>query len=279
MGVLIQVLAALPLALLLGSWTLCALAARSSNVELNPSAAPTAAAQLARRKSTFDYTRLSLTNSTDNIITDAQPKGNEIKFRNLLLFFLSLIPTIHVLISLVLVLESHSKHHPPSQSIYGLLVTLAGWIVVLVTLLGVITRHVRYMNAIQPLQWFYSATFGVLLYEYWNRLDLILEDFGHYSTDMRTFFGVSATVVALFVLALTMPVELDLDFVHQYGYGYSSVSCGPYLSFVDCFGFRSTVVMQVEALVGTALLREHRLRMLPKRIFIGGGGGCFPSFF
>jgi hypothetical protein len=135
------------------------------------------------------------------------------------------------------------------------------------------------MNAIQPLQWFYSATFGVLLYEYWNRLDLILEDFGHYSTDMRTFFGVSATVVALFVLALTMPVELDLDFVHQYGYGYSSVSCGPYLSFVDCFGFRSTVVMQVEALVGTALLREHRLRMLPKRIFIGGGGGCFPSFF
>ncbi|KAG0006808.1 hypothetical protein BGZ65_003355 [Modicella reniformis] len=219
-----QVLATVPLAFIVTSGILCAIAARSSNIELNPSAAPSAEAQLARRKSTFDYTRLSHSDSSGNPTGDVQPKSKQIKIRNWILFLLTLIPTASALVSLILALESSddSLDRTLLQRIYGPFVTLTGWIVVLVVLLGVITHRIRYMNAIQPLQWFYSANFGVLLYEFWIRLDLIVQDVGHYTADMWVFFGVAATVIALFVIALTMPAELDLNYEHQYGYGYSS---------------------------------------------------------
>ncbi|KAG0245754.1 hypothetical protein BGX31_006228 [Mortierella sp. GBA43] len=104
------------------------------------------------------------------------------------------------------------------------------------------------MVAIQPLQWFYSAAFTLMVYEGWCRLDLILEDFGHYSPDMWSFFGLAATISALFVLALTMPAELDLDFVHQYGYGYSSTkhamspeAYASYLSWLFFSWFNGTI--------------------------------------
>ncbi|KAF9999988.1 hypothetical protein BGZ79_006427 [Entomortierella chlamydospora] len=220
MGVqLMHVLAAIPLAITIVSGTICALAARSSNIELNPSAQPTAA-ELTRRKSIFDYTKLPSTDAVDNAAANFQPKAKEIKIRNILLFILSLIPTAFILTSLILVIQSGSSDQTLLESLFGPIVLLAGWALVLVVLLGVITHRIRYMNAIQSLQWFYSTTTAILLVEFWYRIDLILE--GDYSADMLIFYGVAATVLALFGIALTMPAELDLAFVHRYGYGYSS---------------------------------------------------------
>ncbi|KAF9432269.1 hypothetical protein BGZ76_011034 [Entomortierella beljakovae] len=218
---LMQVLAAIPLALALISLTICELAARSSNIELNPSAAPPpAAVQLARRKSIFDYTKLPNTDSNENTTSDDQPRRKEIKIRTIVLFILSLIPTTFVLVSLILVLEAEDQWH--FGTLFAPAITLVGWITAQLIILGVITHRIQFMRAIQPLQWFYSSTTVVLLVEFWNRVDLILE--GNYSVDMWAFFGVSTTVLALFVISLTMPAELDLDFVHRSGYGYSSAN-------------------------------------------------------
>ncbi|KAF9182238.1 hypothetical protein BGZ51_004856 [Haplosporangium sp. Z 767] len=224
MGIpLMQVLATVPTALLLTAGTICFLASRSSNIELNPSAAPTGSAQIARRKSTFDYTRLASHDPSDaaDRQNNIQPKAKEIKIRTAVLFILSFIPATFVAISLFLALESGSDR-TLFQRLYAPLITLIGWTIALIVLLGVMSHRIRYMGAIQPLQWFYSATFTILLFEFWNRLDMILEGNGKYKLDMWIFFGVSLTVLVLWVIAITMPAELDLDFVHQYGYGYSS---------------------------------------------------------
>ncbi|KAF9361710.1 hypothetical protein BGX26_000065 [Mortierella sp. AD094] len=221
MGVqLMHVLAAIPLAFTVASGTICALAAKSSNIELNPSAAQSAATQFARRKSIFDYTKLPNTDAADNTTENAQPKAKEIKNRNIILFILSLIPTAFLLASLILVIQSDTSGQTLFESLYGPIVLLAGWALVLVVLLGVITHRIHYTNAIQPLQWFYATTSAILLVEFWHRIDLILD--GDYSAEMFVFYGVAATVLVLFGIALTMPAELDLAFVHQYDYGYSS---------------------------------------------------------
>ncbi|KAG0198978.1 hypothetical protein BGX28_007646 [Mortierella sp. GBA30] len=242
-----QVLATVPLALMLASGTICAIASRSSNIELNPSAAPPAAAQLARRKSTFDYTRLVSNESTESTTVDVQPKAKDMKIRTFLLFFLSLIPTTFVSISLVLSLESGSDR-TVFQRLFAPAITLIGWAIVLALLFGLITHRIRYPSALQPLQWFYSGTLAMLVYDFWNRIDMILEGAGKYTFDMWIFFAVSLAVLALWLIALTMPAELDLDFVHQYGYGYSSSehemspeACASYMSWLFFSWFNGVI--------------------------------------
>ncbi|KAI1302552.1 hypothetical protein EDD11_005598 [Mortierella claussenii] len=233
MGItLMQALAAVPLACTLVSGTICALATKSSNIELNPTA--TAAVQHeqqqqqrrrhSRRNSTFDYTQLANHDAAENTTADTQPKAKQIKIRTIALFVLSLIPTLFVLTSVILALESitDSTDQTLFQRLFAPVSNLAGWIVVETVLLLVMTHRIRYTNAIQPLQWFYSSTVALLLYEFWYRLDFILKGSWHYSVDMWVFFGVAATTLVLFLMALTMPAELNIDFVHQYGYGYSS---------------------------------------------------------
>ncbi|KAF9935900.1 hypothetical protein BGZ67_002885 [Mortierella alpina] len=219
---LTQVLAVVPLALMLASGTIGALASRSSNIELNPSAAPPVAAQLARRKSTFDYTRLaSMDPQEPSATTETQPKGLEIKIRTISLFLLSLIPTALAVVSVVLSLDSKSDRSE-FERLFAPVVTLVGWVIVLAALFAVITHRVRFSSAIQPLQWFYSSALALLIYEFWNRIDVILEGVSKYHLDTWLFFAGLLTVLLVWAIALTMPAELDLDFVHQYGYGYSS---------------------------------------------------------
>ncbi|KAF8984135.1 hypothetical protein BGZ46_008751 [Entomortierella lignicola] len=238
MGVeLMQVLAAIPLACTILSGSIIAIASRSSNIELNPSAAPTT--QLNRRGSTFDFTKLPKTDDSEHPTEDEQPKEKEIKIRNIILFVFSLIPTTFVLVSFILALESDTSEQTLLEIIFSPLVSLVGWIVVLVVLLGVITHRIAYMHAIQPLQWFYTTTTATLLVEFWSRIDLILD--GDYSNGMLVFYGVAATVFLLFGIVLTMPAELDLGIVHQYGYGYSSakhvISPESYASYLSWLSF------------------------------------------
>ncbi|KAG0044863.1 hypothetical protein BGZ83_009850 [Gryganskiella cystojenkinii] len=222
---LMHVLAAVPLALILISGTVCALATKSSNIELNPSAAdndPSSRPSLfARRKSTFDYTRLGSNEAGTSLSSTQQPKAKEIKIRTLALFILSLIPTAFVAISFFLAIQD-TADRTLFQRIFAPSVQLAGWTLTLFVLLAMLTRRVRYMNAIQPTQWFYTSTLGVLIYDFWLRIDMIVAGRGHYPVDMWVFFGVASVILALTAIALTMPTELDFDFVHRYGYGYSS---------------------------------------------------------
>ncbi|KAF9388063.1 hypothetical protein CPC16_006719 [Podila verticillata] len=216
---LIQVLAALPLGVTLASATICAIAAKLS-AEDDASSPSSNSAIFARRKSTFDYTRLANNDLTPDESPNAQPKASEIKVRNVLLFLGSLVPTVFTTLALVLSLTSDSTDRTLFQRLFAPLVSLAGWLLVLVTLLLVITHRVKHRNAIQPLQWFYSATVCVLIYAFWIRLDQILYE--KWAAKMWVFFGTSGVVFALWIVALTMPAELDIDFVHRHGYGYSS---------------------------------------------------------
>ncbi|KAF9211230.1 hypothetical protein BGZ59_008367 [Podila verticillata] len=216
---LIQVLAALPLGVTLASATICAIAAKLS-AEDDASSPSSNSAIFARRKSTFDYTRLANNDLTPDESPNAQPKASEIKVRNVLLFLGSLVPTVFTTLALVLSLTSDSTDRTLFQRLFVPLVSLAGWLLVLVTLLLVITHRVKHRNAIQPLQWFYSATVCALIYAFWIRLDQILYE--KWAAKMWVFFGTSGVVFALWIVALTMPAELDIDFVHRHGYGYSS---------------------------------------------------------
>ncbi|GJJ70197.1 hypothetical protein EMPS_02546 [Entomortierella parvispora] len=219
---LMHILAAVPFALTVVSATVVTLATKSSNMELNPSAgAPSPSLLATRRKSTFDYTRLSHNEDGTPSTELQQPKAKEIKIRTVLLFVLSLFPGAFVAGSLILALQD-STDRTLFQRIFAPVIQLAGWTLALLILLAVMTHRVRYMNALQPLQWFYTATLGVLIYEFWNRVDMIIEGRGHYPLDMWIFFGAAATALLLAAIALTMPAELDFDFVHRYGYGYSS---------------------------------------------------------
>ncbi|KAG0099344.1 hypothetical protein BGZ93_008058 [Podila epicladia] len=216
---LIQVLAALPLGVTLTSATICAIAAKLS-AEEDTSSPSSNSAIFARRKSTFDYTRLANNDLSADESPNAQPKAKEIKVRNVLLFFGSLIPTGFMTFALILSILSDSTEGTLFQRLFAPVVSLAGWLLVLVTHLLVITHRVKHMNAIQPLQWFYSTTICVLLYAFWIRLDQILYE--KWAADMWAFFSISGVVFALWIVAITMPAELDVDFVHRYGYGYSS---------------------------------------------------------
>ncbi|KAF9026080.1 hypothetical protein BGZ52_007762 [Haplosporangium bisporale] len=216
---LIQVLAALPLGVTLASATICAIAAKLST-EDDASSPSSNSAIFARRKSTFDYTRLANNDLTPDESPNAQPKASEIKVRNVLLFLGSLVPTVFTTLALVLSLTSDSTDRTLFQRLFAPLVSLAGWLFVLVTLLLVITHRVKHRNAIQPLQWFYTATVCALIYAFWIRLDQILYE--KWAAKMWVFFGTSGVVFALWIVALTMPAELDIDFVHRHGYGYSS---------------------------------------------------------
>ena len=227
---LMHILAAVPFALTAVSATVCALATKSSNMELNPSAAGPSPSVLARRKSTFDYTRLSTNEDGTSSSALLQPKAKEIKIRTVALFVLSLIPAAFVAVSLILALQD-TTDRTLFQRIFAPTIQLAGWTLALLILLAVMTHRVRFVNAIQPVQWFYTATSGVLIYEFWSRVDMIIEGRGHYPVDIWVFFGAAATTLVLTAIALTMPAELDFDFVHRYGYGYSSVSC--LLGYVD----------------------------------------------
>lgn len=224
---LIQVLAALPLGVTLASTTICAIAAKLS-AEDDTSSPSSNSAIYARRKSTFDYTRLANNALTSDESPNAQPKANEIKVRNVLLFLGSLVPTAFMTFALVLSLTSDPTDRTLFQRLFAPLVSLAGWLLVLVTLLLVITHRVKHTNAIQPLQWFYSTTVCALVYAFWIRLDQILYE--KWAADMWVFFGISGVVFALWIVAITMPAELDIDFVHRYGYGYSSVSAAFFLN-------------------------------------------------
>ncbi|KAF9913649.1 hypothetical protein BX616_009781 [Lobosporangium transversale] len=230
------VMAVLPLTSFVVSASICAIAAKSTNIELNPAASPSRAAQLARRKSTFDYTRIPVSNNaSDNISGDTQPKAHHIKIRTIILFLFSLLASTLHLVSFIhsfLTLDngdsddsSGDRDRSQFERLFAPIAILTGWAMVLLALLGIITHRIRYMNALQPLQWFYSTTFVVLLFEFWDKLDTILDHhrFGYsYSFDTYVFFAKFCTALVLFGTALTMPAELDLDFVHQYGYGYAS---------------------------------------------------------
>ncbi|KAG0205587.1 hypothetical protein BGX28_002792 [Mortierella sp. GBA30] len=215
-----QVLAAVPLAVTLTSGIVSALAARSARIEREIARAQEFSSNrlLARRKSTFDYTRLANQNPSETETSDGQPRAKEIKIRTVILFLLSLIPFTCSVVSLGLALRP-SPDMAFLQRLYSL-VTVAGWSVALIVLWLVMIHRVAYMNAIQPLQLFYFTTMVVLLHEFWSKIDMILE--GPYSADIWIFFGVAVTDLVLCTVVLTMPVELDFDFVRQYGYGYSS---------------------------------------------------------
>ncbi|KAG0258685.1 hypothetical protein BGZ95_004898, partial [Linnemannia exigua] len=223
---LIYVLAAVPFAVSLTSGAICAIASRSSAIRLGSSGPDhlTATPSTLEGPSVFNHTHLKRHATADNndTNTDIQPKAYEIKVRSVLLFLLSLIPTAFVVVSLVLALLPGSDDRTIFQRLYAPLITLAGWLFALVLLLAMMTHRIRFANAIQPLQWFYSSTVGVLAYQFWIRLDFILEGPSHYTSDMWIFFALSATAFILCGIALTMPSELDFDFVHQFGYGYSS---------------------------------------------------------
>ncbi|KAF9430408.1 hypothetical protein BGZ94_006978 [Podila epigama] len=222
MGIqLIQVLAVLPLGV-----TLISGAFTSVAVKLSPEndSSTDNSALSARRKSTFDYTRLNNNNNNTTVASEAlpnvQPKAAEIKIRNVLLFLLSLIPTTFMIGVLALSLAADSSDRTLFQRLFAPLVTVVGWLLVLITLLLVLTHRLKYMHAIQPIQWFYTTSASVLLYAFWIRLDQILYD--KWTADMWIFMSTSAIVFVLCILALTMPAELDIDFVHRHGYGYSS---------------------------------------------------------
>jgi hypothetical protein len=225
---LIYVLAAVPLAVSLTSGALCAIASRSSAIRLASSGPDhlTGTPAALEGPSVFNHTHLKRHATADNNDTtsDIQPKASEIKIRSILLFLLSLIPTVFVIVSLVLALLADSDDRTLFQKLYAPLITLAGWLFALVLLLAMMTHRIRFVNAIQPLQWFYTTTVGVLLYQFWIRLDLILEGPSSYTSDEWIFFALSGVAFVLCGIALTMPSELDFDFVHQFGYGYSSVS-------------------------------------------------------
>ncbi|KAF9088984.1 hypothetical protein BGX29_012283 [Mortierella sp. GBA35] len=248
----IYLVAALPLAVTLASGTIRALASRSNAIKLSASGPDhlTATPTTLDGPSVFNHTHLKRHDTADNNDTgrDVQPKANEIKVRSVLLFLLSLIPTTFVVVSLVLALQSGSDDRTLFQRLYAPLVSLVGWLLALALLLAMMTHRVRFVNAIQPLQWFYTTTVGVLLYQFWTRLDWILEGPSHYSFDMWIFFAVSAIAFVLCGIALTMPAELDFDFVHQFGYGYSSAkhemgteSYASYLSWLF-FSWFNTVI-------------------------------------
>ncbi|KAF9080570.1 hypothetical protein BGX23_001955 [Mortierella sp. AD031] len=248
----IYLVAALPLAVTLASGTIRALASRSNAIKLSASGPDhlTATPTALDGPSVFNHTHLKRHDTADNNDTgrDVQPKANEIKVRSVLLFLLSLIPTTFVVVSLVLALQSGSDDRTLFQRLYAPLVSLVGWLLALALLLAMMTHRVRFVNAIQPLQWFYTTTVGVLLYQFWTRLDWILEGPSHYSFDMWIFFAVSAIAFVLCGIALTMPAELDFDFVHQFGYGYSSAkhemgteSYASYLSWLF-FSWFNTVI-------------------------------------
>lgn len=229
---LIQVLAALPLGVTLTSATICAIAAKLSAEEdtSSPTSVPSSDSTIfARRKSTFDYTRLASNDLTSDESPNAQPKATEIKVRNVLLFFGSMVPTAFMTFALILSIISDSTEGTLFQRLFAPVVSLAGWLLVLATHLLVITHRVKHMKAIQPLQWFYSTTVFALLYVFWIRLDQILYE--KWAADMWVFFGVSGVVFILWIVAITMPAELDIDFVHRHGYGYSSV-CATFFLFV-----------------------------------------------
>jgi hypothetical protein len=217
---LIYILAALPFVISLISAAVCAIASRSSAIRLGSSGPD----HLSAAPSVFNHTHLIphvADNNGSNI--DVQPKAHEIKVRSVLLFLLSLIPTAFVIASLVLALLSGSDDQTLFQRLYAPLITLAGWLFALVLLLAMMTHRIRFVNAIQPLQWFYSTTVGVALYQFWIRLDFILKGPSQYTLDMWIFFALLSTAFVLCGIALTMPSELDFDFVHRFGYGYSSV--------------------------------------------------------
>ncbi|KAF9349549.1 hypothetical protein BGX26_012171 [Mortierella sp. AD094] len=217
----VQLLAVAPLAFTLLSGAVCTLASGSSNLALNPHAAPPSPAQFTRREPTFNYTLLPNTNASDNTTENSQPKAKDIKIRNFILLFLSLIPTLFLVASCVLVLTSQdSAEGTPFERLFAPVSALAGWVVTLLVLLGVITHRINYMIALQPLQWFYSTAAVVVIIDLWTLVDVIVE--GDHSFEMWIYFGVGATVLTLAALALAMPAELDLGIVHQYGYGYSS---------------------------------------------------------
>lgn len=249
---LIYVLAAVPLAVSLTSSAICAVASRSSAIRLAASGPDhlTASPSALEGPTVFNHTHLKRHSTADNNDTtsDVQPKAKEIKIRSVLLCLLSLIPTAFVIVSLVLALLPGSDDRTLFQRLYAPLVTLAGWLYALALLLAMMTHRIRFVNAIQPLQWFYTTTVGVLLYQFWIRLDFILEGPSSYTSDMWIFFALSSVAFALCGIALTMPSELDFDFVHRFGYGYSSTkhemgteSYASYLSWLF-FSWFNTVI-------------------------------------
>ncbi|KAF8977715.1 hypothetical protein BGZ46_007163 [Entomortierella lignicola] len=213
----VQLLAVAPLVFTLLSGAICIFVSRSSNVALNPDVP----AQDTRLKSTFNFTLLPNTSASENTTGDAQPKANDIRTRNLFLLFLSLIPTFFLASSCVLVLSAlDSAEGTPFEALFAPVSALAGWLLALSVVFGVITNRISYMLALQPLQWFYSTSALVVIIDLWTLVDDIVE--GDLTRSMCLLFGIEATVLALAVLALTMPAELDLDAVHRYGFGYSS---------------------------------------------------------
>ncbi|KAG0307031.1 hypothetical protein BGZ98_001224 [Dissophora globulifera] len=211
MGVpLIQILAAAPLAITLISTAICALAARSSNVELNP-AALSFRAKRTRRHSTFDYTQLSSTNASENTTTNQQPAARGITVRTWVLLVGSLIP-IGLLLAWIVFYFNHSdetSHHSLLEMLYVPVVTLLGWLLVETLLLGVLTHRIRISNAIQPIQWFYSASVAVLLQQLWGFLDYLLIHRGNYVPMIWCLLAMFAATLILWLVALTMPAELD----------------------------------------------------------------------
>ncbi|KAF9585632.1 hypothetical protein BGW38_001455 [Lunasporangiospora selenospora] len=263
---LLPILTAAPLAVTLISGTICAIASRvarneNSKVdhELSYSETTQPKGPQVRRRSTFDYTRLVSsdadisTSGRPQLENDARPRAWAIKSRLRFLLALSTVPFFIACVSVFVALNPPSNlgAAAPQLTLWEQLgvplVTLSGWLVALTILLLIILRRIAYMDAIQPLQWFYSANFVVALFELWTGIGLVLEGLPD-NPDAVILLSIVSTSMALFLIALTMPAELDMDFVHRWGYSYASAkhvispeACASYLSWLFFSWFNSVI--------------------------------------
>ncbi|KAF9992793.1 hypothetical protein BGZ79_002663 [Entomortierella chlamydospora] len=146
----VQLLAVAPLAFTLLSGAACTFASRSSNLALNPNATPPSPTQLTGRKSTFNYTLLPNMGASDNTTDSSQPKAKDIKARNFILLFISLIPALFLVVSCVLVVASqNSAERTLFERLFAPASSLAGWVVTLLVLFGAKYEEDRYNKAIE----------------------------------------------------------------------------------------------------------------------------------